>query len=140
MNDKQFRELITAIKLGFALVISFMLVIMHVMLVGREYLWMAGVYVIFSEGMVYLYNWIFKDRGEGEKIMSKLEYDLYKALDDIDTTSDIYKGNYKARCEHIDEIVNSIKNFIEVPHVQDLYNKYYKKEEDILTPIFKENE
>ena len=66
----------------------------------------------------------------------RIIFGLFKALDDIDTTSDIYKGNDKARCNHIDSIIKSIT--VDREYISQLYDKYYKKEEDILTTIFKE--
>ena len=68
-------------------------------------------------------------------IKDKMIFDLFKALDDIDTTSDIYKSSYQARCNHVDEIIKSID--IDRDYIEELYNEFYKREDDILTPIFK---
>ena len=61
-------------------------------------------------------------------------YKLFKALDDIDTTSDIYKGSHKARCEHIDKIIKDLE--YDSKFRDWLFDRFYNKEEDILTPIF----
>lgn len=62
-------------------------------------------------------------------------YNLYKILDDIDTTSDMYKDNLMGRCKRIDKLIQERFNVGE-NIVKELYDKFYNKEEDILTPLF----
>jgi hypothetical protein len=63
-------------------------------------------------------------------------YDLYKVLDDIDTTSDIYKEHTNARIEHIEDLHKKRHDILNDDEVDKLYGIYYKIDDDMLSPIF----
>ena len=75
-----------------------------------------------------------------ELIMVKKNfYMMYKLLDDIDTTSDIYKENYKARLKHIDSLQKQ-RHRAKSNLVDEVYDLFYRQEDDILTPYFEEKQ
>lgn len=63
--------------------------------------------------------------------MSKDEqiYRLYKLLDDIDTLDDAVKDNDKAFREHTRTILRKKIDIIDEPHLDELYDQFYKEPE-----------
>lgn len=83
-------------------------------------------------------NWLECDVKNHVKIHNTeiVLYWLYKLLDDIDTTSDIYKDDLKGRIQRIDELQQERHKCVDENVVKDLYNRYYKQEDDILVEEF----
>jgi uncharacterized coiled-coil DUF342 family protein len=94
-----------------------------------------------SEGtriLIDAYKNVCKDYSiEIDKLREKV-YNLFKLLDDIDTTGDMYKGNINARLQRVDGIADERHKILSECEIDSLYHKFYKEEEDILTPVFKE--
>lgn len=58
----------------------------------------------------------------------RIVYELWKILDDIDTASDMVKGNDKAYREIVEKLQRKRWEILNEVVVDDLYNQYHSKE------------
>lgn len=63
--------------------------------------------------------------------MSKDEqiYRLFKALDDIDTASDLFKEDYHLLARYVGKLVKFSKKIVPEAEIEKLYDRFYKTEQ-----------
>ena len=75
-----------------------------------------------------MHNYRLSGKIKGSVIInkSKIIYELWKLLDDIDTASDVFKENYHHLANYVYEQQRKRFNFISGKQIDKLYDKYEK--------------
>ena len=66
---------------------------------------------------------------------SKKVYKLWKLLDDIDTASDIFKGDYKGFSKYVYRKQQLRHDIISSEDIDKLYDKYYKRNQSNMETV-----